>query len=96
MSVLKAQPYQDAHTGKFNSLDEQAFIVSVVNAVPWPPFRSSTTVILVFDDFRWLVRSSAGSGAQRFVFKVGLFDRAECVRIPGDPVLEGRARTAFL
>src|ERR1700744_5543233 len=33
VSYLKAQSYQDAHPGNSNPLDEQAFIVKVVNSL---------------------------------------------------------------
>ncbi|HUA85260.1 MAG TPA: alkaline phosphatase family protein [Bryobacteraceae bacterium] len=50
VSFLKAQSYQDAHPGNSNPLDEQAFIVAVVNALMQSPFWSSTAVIINYDD----------------------------------------------
>ena len=50
VSFLKAASYQDGHPGNSNPLDEQAFIVQVVNALQASPFWNSTAVILAYDD----------------------------------------------
>jgi phospholipase C len=50
VSFLKAQSYQDAHPGNSNPLDEQAFIVNVVNTLEKSPFWNSTAVIIAYDD----------------------------------------------
>jgi phospholipase C len=50
VSYLKAAAYQDGHPGNSNPLDEQAFIVKVVNALEQSSFWSSTAVILAYDD----------------------------------------------
>jgi phospholipase C len=50
VSYLKAQSYQDAHPGNSNPLDEQAFIVKVVNALQNSSFWSTTAVIIEYDD----------------------------------------------
>jgi phospholipase C len=50
VSFLKAQSYQDAHPGNSNPLDEQAFVVNVVNTLEQSPFWSSTAVIVAYDD----------------------------------------------
>ena len=50
VSFLKAQSYQDAHPGNSNPLDEQAFVVGVVNALEQSSFWSSTAVIIAYDD----------------------------------------------
>ena len=50
VSYLKAQSYQDAHPGNSNPLDEQAFIVNVINTLQASPFWNSTAVILAYDD----------------------------------------------
>jgi phospholipase C len=50
VSFLKAQSYQDAHPGNSNPLDEQAFVVNVVNTLEQSPFWSSTAVIIAYDD----------------------------------------------
>jgi len=50
VSFLKAQSYQDAHPGNSNPLDEQAFVVNVVNTLMASPFWNSTAVIVAYDD----------------------------------------------
>jgi phospholipase C len=50
VSFLKAPAYQDAHPGNSNPLDEQAFVVNVVNTLAASPFWSSTAVIIAYDD----------------------------------------------
>jgi phospholipase C len=50
VSYLKAQSYQDAHPGNSNPLDEQAFLVKVINALQQSPFWSTTAVIIAYDD----------------------------------------------
>jgi phospholipase C len=50
VSFLKAQSYQDAHPGNSNPLDEQAFVVNVVNTLIQSPFWDSTAVIIAYDD----------------------------------------------
>jgi phospholipase C len=50
VSYLKAQSYQDAHPGNSNPLDEQAFVVNVLNTLQQSPFWSSTAVIIAYDD----------------------------------------------
>jgi phospholipase C len=50
VSYLKAPSYQDAHPGNSNPLDEQAFVVTVINAVEQSAFWSSTAVIIAYDD----------------------------------------------
>jgi phospholipase C len=50
VSFLKAQSYQNAHPGNSNPLDEQAFIVTVINTLIQSPFWSTTAVIIDYDD----------------------------------------------
>jgi phospholipase C len=50
VSFLKAPAYQDAHAGYSNPLDEQAFVVQVINTLQQSPFWSSTAVIIAYDD----------------------------------------------
>jgi phospholipase C len=50
VSYLKAAAFQDAHPGNSDPLDEQAFVVSVVNALQDSPFWESTAVIVAYDD----------------------------------------------
>ena len=50
VSYVKAQSYQNAHPGNSNPLDEQAFVVKVINTLQQSPFWSTTAVILAYDD----------------------------------------------
>ncbi len=50
VSFLKAPAYQDGHGGYSDPLDEQDFIVSVVNAVKQSSFWGDTAVIIAYDD----------------------------------------------
>jgi phospholipase C len=50
VSYLKASAFQDAHPGNSDPLDEQTFIVTVMNALQNSPLWSSTAVIIAYDD----------------------------------------------
>ena len=50
VSFLKAQRFQDAHPSNSDPLDEQAFIVNIVNAIEKSSFWSSTAIIIAYDD----------------------------------------------
>ena len=50
VSFLKAPAYQNAHPSNSNPLDEQAWVVSVINALEQSPFWSNTAVIIAYDD----------------------------------------------
>ncbi|WP_415200379.1 phospholipase C [Silvibacterium sp.] len=50
VSFLKAPGYEDAHAGYSDPLDEQTFVVTVVNAVMQSADWSSTAIIINYDD----------------------------------------------
>ncbi len=50
VSYLKAPGYQDGHPGYSDPLDEQAFVVKVVNFLQQQPGWASTAVIIDYDD----------------------------------------------
>ncbi len=50
VSFLKAPGYQDAHAGYSDPLDEQAFVVSVLNALQQSDLWQSTAVFIAYDD----------------------------------------------
>ena len=50
VSFLKAPGYEDGHPGYSDPLDEQTFIVHVINALVSTPFWESTAVFLAYDD----------------------------------------------
>ena len=50
VSFLKAPGYQDAHAGYSDPLDEQTFVVQVINFLQQRPEWKSTAVIIAYDD----------------------------------------------
>jgi phospholipase C len=50
VSYLKAARYQDAHASNSDPLDEQTFVVNIVNAIEKSSFWSSTAIIIAYDD----------------------------------------------
>src|SRR5262249_7803699 len=50
VSFLKAAAFQDGHAGYSDPLDEQTFIVNVINAVQKSKFWHNTAVIVMYDD----------------------------------------------
>lgn len=50
VSFLKAPGYQDAHAGYSDPLDEQTFVVNVINFLMKTPEWQSTAVIINYDD----------------------------------------------
>ena len=50
MSFLKAAAFEDGHAGYSDPLDEQHFLVRVINALQKSPEWSETAVIILYDD----------------------------------------------
>ncbi len=50
VSFIKAPAIEDAHPSNSDPLDEQAFVVNVINLLQQSPEWSSTAVILAYDD----------------------------------------------
>jgi phospholipase C len=50
VSFLKAPSYQDAHPGNSNPLDEQQFVVHVINFLQGTPYWANTAVVIAYDD----------------------------------------------
>ena len=50
VSFIKAPAFQDGHAGYSDPLDEQTFLVNVVNALQKSPFWSDTAVVIAYDD----------------------------------------------
>jgi phospholipase C len=50
VSFLKAPGYQDGHAGYSDPIDEQAFVVGVINFLEQTPEWESTAVIIAYDD----------------------------------------------
>lgn len=50
VSFLKAPGYQDGHAGYSDPLDEQAFVVKVINFLQMQPSWRNTAVVIAYDD----------------------------------------------
>jgi phospholipase C len=50
VNFLKAPGYQDGHAGYSDPLDEQAFIVKVINFLQQSGYWSTTAVVIAYDD----------------------------------------------
>jgi phospholipase C len=50
VSFVKAQAYQDGHAGYSNPLDEQTFLVDLLNFLQKQPAWHSTAVVVMYDD----------------------------------------------
>jgi phospholipase C len=50
VTYLKAAAWQDAHPGYSDPIDEQTFVVNVVNAIENSPYWKNTAVIIAYDD----------------------------------------------
>ncbi len=50
VTYLKAGAYQDGHPGYSDPIDEQVFVVGVVNAIMSSPYWQDTAIILAYDD----------------------------------------------
>jgi phospholipase C len=50
VSFLKAPGYQDGHAGYSDPLDEQTFVVGVINFLQQQPDWASTAVVIAYDD----------------------------------------------
>jgi phospholipase C len=50
VSILKAPAFEDGHAGYSDPLDEQHFLVKVINALQNSPEWSETAVVLAYDD----------------------------------------------
>jgi len=50
VSFLKAPAFQDGHAGYSDPLDEQNFLVHVINTLQFSPFWDETAVVIAYDD----------------------------------------------
>jgi phospholipase C len=50
VNFIKAQAFQDGHAGYSDPLDEQTFVVDLVNFLEAQPTWSSTAVVVMYDD----------------------------------------------
>ena len=80
VSFLKAQSYQDAHPGNSNPLDEQAFVVNVINTLEASPYWNSTAVIIAYDDSDGWYDHQISTHHECFFLNCGFNQRNECMR----------------
>jgi phospholipase C len=50
VTYLKAAAYQDAHPGYSDPIDEQVFLVTVINAIMNSPYWDDTAIFILYDD----------------------------------------------
>ena len=50
VSFLKASGYQDGHAGYSDPLDEQTFVVNMINTIEQSSFWPNTAIIIAYDD----------------------------------------------
>ena len=50
VSFIKAQAYQDGHAGYSDPLDEQTFLVNLINFLQQQPTWKSTAILVLYDD----------------------------------------------
>jgi len=50
VTYLKAAAYQDGHPGYSDPIDEQVFLVGVINAVENSPYWKDTAIFILYDD----------------------------------------------
>jgi hypothetical protein len=50
VSFVKAPAYQDGHAGYSDPIDEQAFVIQVVNAIQDSKYWATTAIIIAYDD----------------------------------------------
>jgi phospholipase C len=50
VSFLKASAFQDGHAGYSDPLDEQTFVVNVINSLQKSPYWERTAVVIMYDD----------------------------------------------
>jgi phospholipase C len=50
VTYLKAAAYEDGHPGYSDPIDEQVFVVGVINAVMNSPYWNDTAIIIAYDD----------------------------------------------
>jgi len=50
VSFIKAPAYQDAHAGYSNPLDEQTFVVTLIDLLMQKSFWNSTSIVILYDD----------------------------------------------
>ena len=88
VSFLKAPSYQDGHAGYSNPLDEQTFVVTVINLLQQQKEWESTAVVIAYDDSDgWYDHQMGPIVNQSATEKDALTGSGECGK--GDNTLPG-------
>jgi phospholipase C len=100
VSFLKAPGYQDGHAGYSDPLDEQTFIVQVINFLQQQPDWSSTAVILAYDDSDGWYDHQMGPIVNQSRTRVdALTGRGECgdgdAALPGPQTAHAQGRCGY-
>ncbi len=100
VSFLKAPAFQDAHPGNSDPLDEQTFVVNMINTLQNSSFWSSTAIIIAYDDSDgWydhvssLVNGSASTADRVSGSSLCISTAAAAAALPGwdgKPAAQGR------
>jgi phospholipase C len=100
VSFLKAPAYQDAHAGYSNPLDEQTWLVTVINFLERQPDWKNTAVIVAYDDSDGWYDHQIGPIVNQSTSKVdGLTGPGECgdgsTALPGPAVDHAQGRCGY-
>jgi phospholipase C len=100
VSFLKAPAYQDAHAGYSDPLDEQTWVVTVINFLERQPEWKNTAVIVAYDDSDGWYDHQMGPIANQSTSKVdGLTGPGQCgdgaTALPGPAVDHAQGRCGY-
>jgi phospholipase C len=100
VTFLKAPAYQDAHAGYSDPLDEQTWLVTVINFLERQPDWKNTAVIVAYDDSDGWYDHQIGPIVNQSTSKVdGLTGPGECgdgsTALPGPAVDHAQGRCGY-
>jgi phospholipase C len=100
VSFLKAPAYQDAHAGYSDPLDEQAWLVTVINFLERQPEWKSTAIIVAYDDSDGWYDHQMGPIVNQSTSKAdGLTGTGQCgngtTALPGPAVAHAQGRCGY-
>jgi phospholipase C len=100
VSFLKAPAYQDAHAGYSDPLDEQTWLVTVINFLERRPEWKSTAIIVAYDDSDGWYDHQMGPIVNQSTSKAdGLTGTGECgdgtTALPGPAVDHAQGRCGY-
>lgn len=92
VSFLKPPAFQDSHAGNSDPLDEQTWLVTMINAIESSPFWPSTAIIVAYDDSDgwydheyWVVNGSSATvtGVDQSICSNATGSAAPTAALPG-------------